>query len=247
MSKQQTSKQLERKVDGTGAGSDAGACLGDTAVTVADAEATLGRLEQERAGLLERHERHADERRKVSFDAFSGDSRASKLLDGLHEEAVRFQSRLASIDDALNEGRRRLERAKEHEARAADRQQAAELRETLIAFLETARRLDMALASVGEHGNKLHELQQQMHVLGAAVPSSEQLNRLGYRSLLTAIGGTVWRRHFETIGPLERRSFSQLCAAWARTIERGIRGRLGEPLDEEPNRNEQPAPAPEAA
>jgi hypothetical protein len=78
-------------------------------------------------------------------------------------------------------------------------------------------------------GHKLHELQQQMHKLGAAVPSSEQLISLGYRSLLTAISTTVWHRHFEAIGPLERRSFSQLCAAWARPLERNISARLGEP------------------
>jgi len=72
---------------------------------VADAEQTLAAFEIERTDLLARQGALADKRRLAAFDAHSGDAQASKLLDGLHEEAIQFESRLARLDDAIAEGR----------------------------------------------------------------------------------------------------------------------------------------------
>jgi hypothetical protein len=197
-------------------------------ITVTEAEATLQRFERERNDVLDRKTLLADKRREIAFDALSGDKSASKLLDGLHREAVELESRLVSVNDAIAEATRRLAAAREHEARAADREKASALAGVLTEFLQTARRLDAALATVAEHGNKLHELQASMHMLGAAVPNAAQLDSLGFRCLLTACAATPWRRHFETLAPHERRSFTELCAYWARTLERGIAARLGD-------------------
>jgi hypothetical protein len=213
-------------------------------ITVTEAEATLQRFERERNDVLDRRTLLADKRREIAFDALSGDKSASKLLDGLHREAVELESRLVSVNDAIAEAQRRLAAAREHEAREADGEKASALCRVLTEFLQTARALDAALVTVAEHGNRLHELQASMHMLGAAVPSAAQLDALGYRCLLTAIGGTVWRRHFETLAPHERRSFSELCALWGRTLQRSIAARLG---DAEQISNEQTKTETEAA
>jgi hypothetical protein len=194
--------------------------------SVANAEQMLARFERERAELIERKAALADKRKAVAYDAHAAGN--TKLLDGVHREAAELDSRIAGLDDAVAEAQRRLQQAHEHEARFADRNQALELRAHLVMFLETARALDEALAAVAAHGNKLHELQAQMHRCGAAVPNPAQLDSLGARSLLTACAATPWRRHFETLAPHERRSFAALCAQWGQNIQRGISARLGE-------------------
>jgi hypothetical protein len=196
---------------------------------VAEAERTLAAFEAERAELVSRRDADVERRRQIAFAAHSGQDReARKRLDALHDEAVRYDSRLASLDDAINEAKRRVVRAHEAAAHAADRAQALQLREALIAFIATAGQLDEALAAVAVHGNKLCELQREMRLAGAVVPNGAQLDSLGARCLLTACSATPWRRHFETLAPHERRSFAELCAYWGKTLERNIATRLGE-------------------
>ena len=199
-----------------------------TTETVAQCERVLAELGQRRDRLHERLGELERERGQVAYAAHTGDGAAGKLLDKTIAETVKHSEHVKALDDAIAEAGRRLAAAREHEARAADKQKARELSDVLAAFLQCARRLDATLVTVAEHGNKLHDLQAQMHMLGAAVPNLAQLDSLGARSLLTAIAQTPWRRHFETLAPHERRSFTELCAYWARTLERGIAARLGD-------------------
>jgi hypothetical protein len=201
----------------------------DSAVSVADAEAALARLEQERAGLLERHERHADERRRVSFDAFNGDAKAGKLLDGLHEEAVRFQSRLASIDDALNEGRRRLAAAREHEARAADQQRALAARDAAEKFWQHGTGIDGALELLSEHINGKYAAQLVMRQNGVHHPSVEQLDAVIYRRIVGVMFDTPLRQRFEVLPPNERaRTVTAADGSFKSMVDRNLLPRLGE-------------------
>src|SRR6516164_9794514 len=133
--------------------------------SIAEAEATLQRFEAERNDVVERKTALADKRREIAFDALSGDKSASKLLDGLHREAVELESRVISVNDAIAEAQRRLAAAREHEQREADGEKASALCRVLTEFLQTARALDAALVTVAEHGNRLHELQASMHML----------------------------------------------------------------------------------
>jgi hypothetical protein len=201
----------------------------DAAVSVADAEAALARLEQERAGLLERHERHADERRRVSYDAFNGDSKASKLLDGLHEEAVRFQSRLASIDDALNEGRRRLQQAKEHEAREADKQRALAARAAAEKFWHHGVGIDGALELLRQHINGKYAAQLVMRQNGVHHPAVEQLDAVIYRRIVGVMFDTPLRSRFEVLPPAERaRTVTAADENFKSMVTRNLMPRLGE-------------------
>jgi hypothetical protein len=219
MSNKQSSDAIDHRSHDVGAA--------DEQINVAAAERTLAELEIRRERLIERRHEIERERGQLAYAAHTGDAGASKLLDRVITEAVRNDEHLKALADAIAEGQRRLAVAREHEAKAADREAASELRGVLAEFLRTAHQLDTALAAVAAEGYKLHELQERMHRLGAAVPNGAQIDSLGYRSLLTACASTPWRRHFETLAPHERRSFSQLCAIWGQTIERNVATRLG--------------------
>jgi hypothetical protein len=209
-----------------------------TTETVAQCERVLAELGQRRDRLHERLGELERERGQVAYAAHTGDGAAGKLLDKTIAETVKHSEHVKALDDAIAEAGRRLAAAREHEARAADKQKARELSDVLAAFLQCARRLDATLVTVAEHGNKLHDLQAQMHMLGAAVPNLAQLDSLGARSLLTAIAQTPWRRHFETLAPHERRSFTELCAYWGQTLQRNIASRLGEQITDEQTKTE---------
>src|SRR6516165_10851433 len=121
--------------------------------TVANAEAMLARFERERADLVERKAALAEKRRTVAFDAHAGDGSASKLLDGLHREAAELESRITGLDDAVAEARRRLEQARDAEARAVDREKALVLRQALKRFCEHGAGVDAALQVLVESCN----------------------------------------------------------------------------------------------
>jgi hypothetical protein len=201
--------------------------------TVAECEAMLAEFEKQRVTLIEQHEQHATKRREISFAAHSGDAQASRLLDGLHEESVRFESRLASITDAINEARRRLQQAHEHEAREADRAKAVELRAALKRFVEHGAGVDAALEVLVESCNGMERALVEMHRCGTAFPSDAQLQSLGGRVLLAGLSKTPFRRNFETLPPLERdRSMARITQQWSDTVERSIQQRLGDQTNE---------------
>jgi hypothetical protein len=120
-------------------------------------------------------------------------------------------------------------------AKAADREQAKELRVVLEQFVQTARQLDEALADVAVLGRNLHQIQARMRELNAPVPNAAQLDSLGYRCLLTACAATAWHRHFEVLAPHERRSFSALIDIWNSTNQKHLASRIG---DEQTNKPE---------
>jgi hypothetical protein len=197
--------------------------------TVANAEALLARFERERAELTAQHEERTALRRDVSFAAHSGDPEAIKQLDALHDEAARHQSRLASLDDAVAEARRRLDQAREIEARAADRTRAVELRAALKRFVEHGAGVDAGLEVLIESCNGMAQALIDMHRCGSTFPSDAQLQSLGGRVLLGALSKTPFRRNFETLPPLERdRTMTQVVQQWAQTVERNIQQRLGD-------------------
>jgi hypothetical protein len=198
----------------------------DQQTSVANAEAMLERFERERADLIERKAALAEKRRAVAFDAHAGDGSASKLLNGLHQQAVELESRIAGLDDALAEARRRLEQAREAQARQHDREQALLLRAALATFIEAGKGCDAALELFVSASQDMRNALTTMNRLGASHPSHNQLDSLGAIALRTALTDSSWSRYFERVSVVERKSFTSLVAAWAAQVERGIRERL---------------------
>jgi chromosome segregation ATPase len=197
--------------------------------SVADAEAAITNLTAKRDALVERGKQLDQVRASNAFAALAhDDAKARQRLDALNRETGEHASELASVDAALKTARQRLEAAKRHEAKQADREQAKELCVVLDQLVETATQLDAALAEVAALGRNLHQIQARMHELGSAVPNQAQLDSLGYRCLLTACAATPWFRHFETLAPHERRSFSALIGIWNDTNRKHLAARLGD-------------------
>jgi hypothetical protein len=205
-----------------------------TAVTVANAEQLLARFEKERADLMERKAALADKRRNAAYDAHAGDGSASKLLDGLHREAVELESRIAGLDDAIAEARRRLEQAREAAAREQDRERALLLRQALAAFIEAGKGCDAALDLLISASTDLRNGITVMNKLGCTHPSHAQLDALGSIALRTALTDTAWVRYFERVSPVERKTFAGLTATWAAMVERYIASRLGDDQTNKP-------------
>jgi hypothetical protein len=196
--------------------------------TAADAETTLARFEQERSHLLDRQRLFAGERRNAAYDAHTGDVQAAKRLQSFHDEAVRLASTLAGIDDAIIEAKHRVEAARQHEAKQADRERAAAQRKSLARFVAAGGQLDEAATLLAPAGQDFMNAHAELTASGIAFPRGEQLDVLGFSALQAMLAGTPWRRRFETISPVNRKRFGDLTSQWAKMIERQIAERLGE-------------------
>jgi hypothetical protein len=126
-----------------------------------------------------------------------------------------------------------LQQAREHEARAAERAKAVELRAALKKFVEYGSGVDAALDVLIESCTGMEQTLVEIHRCGSAFPSDAQLLSLGSRVLMTALSKTTFRREFPAVPPLERnRSMTAIVQQWAQTVERNIRERLGDQANE---------------
>jgi hypothetical protein len=198
--------------------------------SVADAEATIANLTAKRDALVARGNELATIRASYAFAAHARDDKTARAkLDQINRETAEHGSELASIDAALVTARQRLETAKRYEAKQANREQAKALRDALRQFIQHAAGVDSALEVLVSSCNGLQESLTAMHRCGSSFPSDAQLQSLGGRVLLGALGKTPFRRNFETLPPLERdRSMARIVQQWSDTVERSIQQRLGD-------------------
>jgi hypothetical protein len=207
----------------------------DTQTTsVADAEQVIHDLEAKRDALVQRGRQLDQIRASYAFAAHArNDEMARRKLDQVHKETAEHGSELASIDAALKTAQQRLEAAKQHQAKQADREQAKALRDALQQFIQHAAGVDSALEVLVTSCNGLQQSLTAMHRSGSQFPSDAQLQSLGGRVLLGALSKTPFRRNFETLPPLERnRTMTQVAQQWGDTVERSIQQRLGDPTNE---------------
>jgi hypothetical protein len=195
--------------------------------TVADAEATLAEL-TERARLLAQARTQLEAERKATAYAAHAqhDPEANKRLAGIVDALVRHDADTAALNDAITEAEKRLEWAKREATAADEKKQALQLRRELRHFTDAASRLDAAFEEIAEVGNAFFQIAQKMRLLGADRPTATQLDALGYRCLLTAVGQSPWHRRFEIVPPSERRSFATLTRIWVDALEQQIEQRL---------------------
>jgi hypothetical protein len=201
--------------------------------TVADATAVLRDLELKRTRLVERGKELPELRRGAAYLAHvEGNARACKTLDAVSEEAAKFDSELAALDDAINEAKNRVLIAQAFEAETADQAKAQQVRELVGAFREAGRELDDACRTLSEMSRVLVSLLGQLHGHGVHSPTYEQLDVFGDAALKTAIMGTPWAKRYRLVAPLERKSFGVLVSGWADMVEARLRNQFGERKDD---------------
>jgi hypothetical protein len=215
-------------------------------ITVTEAEATLSRFEAERLGVVERKTALADKRRQIAFDALSGDKSASKLLDGLHREAVELESRVVSVNDAIAEAQRRLEQARQREQKEANKQRALQVRQVLAELVEGLGLCGKALDLFVGGANKADAALEALHRLGCAYPSRDQVRVYGALAIHTALmQSALWAREVgRHLAPNERKTFDELKVQWHDMVERNA---VAPYLDDDEQINEQIKTATEAA
>ena len=139
------------------------------------ARQTAADLEQKLAKITARSIELADERRRLAFDANTGDSAAEKRLKALNTEAAHINLDTENVRSAIEEGKRRLAAAVRDEETAQDRanaRQALEIGEQLVAH---ARAIDAAFATAqaemmayearGRHAPRYRLCQPYLHAV----------------------------------------------------------------------------------
>jgi hypothetical protein len=202
--------------------------------TISECEAAITSLQQKRNAVIARGSELATIRASTAFKALhEHDATAQATLDRINKESIEHDHALASIDAALKTAQQRLAAAQRHEAKAADRAKAAELRAALKQFEQHAAGVDSALEVLVSSCNGLQESLTAMHRCGSNFPTDAQLQSLGGRVLLGALSKTPFRRGFETVPPLERdRSMARIAQQCGDTVERSIRERLADQTTE---------------
>jgi hypothetical protein len=208
---------------------------GATTETVAQCERVLHELTERRARVAARRSEIEAERARVSYDAHAKrDSEAERLLARAIKEALAHDEHLKSLDDALGEGRRRLERARAHEQREADRQKALAARDAAEKFWEHGTGIDGALELLREHINGKYAAQFVMRQNGVHHPSVEQVDAAIYRRIVGVMFDTPLRMRFEVLPPNERtRTVTAADESFRPMVTRAVLARLGEPITDE--------------
>ena len=85
------------------------------------------------------------ERRRLSFDANTGDGAAEKRLKALNTEAAHINLDIENVRSAIDEAKRRLAAAERDEAMAAARENAARAAEVADSIAARGKRIDAAL------------------------------------------------------------------------------------------------------
>jgi hypothetical protein len=194
------------------------------------ATAIVTRLEEKRAECIRQGTDLADERANVALAAHTGDTKAAKRLQEIHQAIATHSSELASIDAALRAAGERVERERQAVEGEAARANAVEVRKLLASFIEAAADADAVLRDFNESTEELRAALTAIHVRGCEFPTTQQLLTLGRFALLTHLGRSPWSREFEVIPPSARREFEPLVRTWTEMIENNyIKPLLGEP------------------
>jgi hypothetical protein len=200
---------------------------------VEQATKTLNTLMDQREQLVGRSGKLASERQKISYAAHTGDKGAKERLRKINDESVLHNAELEGVDAAIVEANARLAIAQANAALAADRVNAEALRGKVERFVELGLIVDDCFADLNSAAAEMKTLLSEMHNLGAAAASHDQLRVLGGLALKTALMETPWAKEFEHIAPNQRRSFKALVSAWHDQLMPGITARLGETKQEE--------------
>jgi hypothetical protein len=192
----------------------------------------LNSPEEQREAIFSRTKLLEKQRSEVAFAAHTGDAKAKARLKDINSEAALHGQDIASVDAALTVARANLAAAKQSEAKAADHEEALALLAKAARLKELGEGLDDCFVDFKGMAIETKEVLDDIHQLGCAAPSHQQLRVFGEICLKTAVMGTpFWTQDFPFIGPLERKSFASVVSAWAATVTANAEARLGDTKD----------------
>jgi hypothetical protein len=195
---------------------------------VAEAERIVADLEQKRRALIERGQELDESRRRLSFDALTGDAKSKAALDKANTEAARHGLDMENLVSAIAQSEANVAAARAAEAIAADKADAREVAKVLDQLAEHAGVVDDCLADLVTAGESLRASLNALHELGVHHPTHEMLATFGHLAILTGLNRSIWRRGFETLAPGQRKTFGDVVAAWRVSLMADVKRRLGE-------------------
>jgi hypothetical protein len=182
--------------------------------TVEDAKIIVAEIEARLAGAMARATANETERRRLAFDAATGEEGAKKALAKLNVAAGASAYEIEDCQSALNEAKRRLaeaERAEELVRLANNADAATKLADSIA---EHGRRADAAFAAALVELEGLRADINELHRLGVAYPRAEQFNVLGGIALKTAVLPLPLKFDGGALAPRERKTFTELSSTW---------------------------------
>jgi hypothetical protein len=198
------------------------------AETVEESRRIVADLEGKAAAAEARAVELQTERRRLSFDANTGDETARKALDKLNKEAATAGLEVENIRSAIEEAKRRLSAAERDEAMAAARENAGRAAEIADRIAERGPRIDEAFVKARAELEGLKSDVDELHKLGITHPRGEQLEVLCGLALSTHLMLLPIKAQRDHLAPRERRSFSELFTGWAQGARNRASSFLGE-------------------
>jgi hypothetical protein len=196
-------------------------------MNTAEAQEVLADLEQKHAAALARQAEAATERRRISFDAHTGDAAARAKLDELNGAGAVLTGEIASLAEAIDEARGRVSEARRTDALAAERDVARDVRKKAAAFRRHGAELDRLAARLVVQYDALKAEAGAIRDIGVPLPGLMLINAGACRALQAALMNTGL--DIERIAPSQRHTFTELVGGWVESAERWATARLGEP------------------
>jgi hypothetical protein len=198
-----------------------GRLIGEKMTTeVEKARQTQADLEQKLAAAEGRVVEMSTERRRLAFDANTGDADAKRALDKLNKESAVAGLEIENVRSALDEAKRRRAEAERTELMAHDRENAARWLEIAERRVERGKRIHAALDSVRKDIEADKADVDELHVLGCQAPTSQQFLVYGGLALSTFLTMLPLKAERHHLAPRERRSFQQLAIEQSAAVAR---------------------------
>ena len=160
------------------------------------------------------------ERRRLSFDANTGDGAAEKRLKALNTEAAHINLDIENIRSAIDEAKRRLAAAERDEAMAAARENAEAALVISNRLVERAAKIDAALATAREEMLAYKRDVDALHLTGCAAPTGQQFLTFGGLAVTAFTMQLPVKVDRDFLAPRERRTFTDLTSSWRAGVAR---------------------------
>jgi hypothetical protein len=196
--------------------------------TVEDARAIVGEIDARLTDAMSRATANQVERRRLAYDANTGDEGARKWLDKLSVTARATSFEVEDCQSALDEAKRRLAESERYEERARLVDNAEAARKLADLLTTRGQRIDEALTTARTEMEALKGDIDELHRLGVSYPRAEQFNVLGGLALMTHVTTLPLKVDRSALAPRERQSFGELGATWRAQVLRWAATVLGE-------------------
>ena len=156
------------------------------------------------------------ERRRLAFDANTGDGKARKDLDKLNAKRATADLEIENVRSAIDEAKRRLAAAERDEQTAKAREDASAALVIGDRLVERAAKIDAALATAREEMQAYKRDVDALHITGCAAPTAQQFLTFGGLAVTAFTMQLPVKVDREFLAPRERRTFTDLTSWLAR-------------------------------